>query len=94
MNGTQQQDLTSKGYMGRQQHPDRQTTVILKGAFAGIQDVQACILKDGNLPKIDHGMLTSAAIELALEMDNAHEVIIQRALQITLNARRRIRKPG
>ena len=81
-----------KGYMGRHPNPDRQTTVILKEAFIGIQGIQANIHKDGNLPKIDHGMLTSAALELALEMNNAQDLIIERALQISL--RRRCNRDG
>lgn len=89
MIGTEQKQVeVPRGYKGRQPHPDRQTTVILKDVFVSIQGIQANIHRDGNLPKIDHGMLTSAALELALEMDNVEERIIERALQITLRRRR------
>lgn len=76
-----------KGYKGRNPLIGRQSTVILQEVFTRIQEIQTDVLNDGNLPSIDHGLLSSAALELALELPEAVERIIERALQISLRKR-------
>lgn len=73
-------------------HPDRRTTVIYTENFSFIQRIQQRVREDGNLPAIDHGILSSAALDIVeSEIPNAAERIIQRALEMIM-ARHRERR--
>lgn len=78
---------------GEPRHPDRRPTVIFSDSFAFIQRIQDIVRQDRNLPTIDHGILTSAALALVAEMPEATDKVIERALEM-LVARNRTRRPS
>jgi len=67
-------------------HPDRRTTVIYKENFQFIQNIQHQLSAEGQ--SIDHGILSSAALDIVSRMPDAQEQIIQRSLEIMMERRR------
>lgn len=80
---------SASGDLRPNHHPGRTSTVILDDHFGFIKRVQAKAHSDTDLPKFDHGLLCSAALEIVRNMDNAEERIIQSALQLSLRRRPR-----
>lgn len=70
-------------------HPDRRPTLVFLENFSFIKRIQAEAASDRNLPAIDHGILASAALALVAEMPHAPQRVIDRALQMIVERRRR-----
>jgi len=71
----------------RHRHPDRRPTLVFLESFSFIQRIQSVATADRNLPAIDHGMLTSAALALVADMPEAPRLVIDRALQLIMERR-------
>lgn len=63
----------------RPRDPDRQSTLLQKKVFQRIQEIQN---RQSGPMKFDHGALSTAAINIVLDMEDAENQIMARAIAL------------